>query len=86
MTNWKAYLRADPVDWLLEPDNPSVRYLALTELLDHPEGDPDVVQAKRDIMDSGVVRALLEGQREDGYWGAPERFYKERGIKVGVFK
>ena len=37
-------------------------------------------------MDSGVVRALLEGQREDGYWGAPERFYKERGIKVGVFK
>lgn len=78
LTNWKEYLKADPLNWLLEPDNPSVRYLALTELLDRPKDDPDVVQARMDIMDSGVVRALLDGQEDGGYWGAPERFYSDR--------
>jgi hypothetical protein len=34
------------VDWLLEEDNPCVRYRTLTELLDRPEDDPEVVGAR----------------------------------------
>ena len=36
MTDWKTHLITDPLPWLLEPDpeNPSVRYFALTDLLD----------------------------------------------------
>ena len=34
MSNWKSALKADPIPWLLEPDNPSVRYWTLRDLLD----------------------------------------------------
>ncbi len=30
------------LDWLLEEDQPSVRYLALRQLLDRPEDDAEV--------------------------------------------
>jgi len=78
MANCRQYLRADPLNWLLEPDNTSVRHFALTELLDRPEDDPDVLQTRVDIMESEIVRTLLDGQEEGGYWGAPERFYHDR--------
>ena len=39
---WRAKLNADPLPWLLEPDNPSVRYFALRDLLDRPETDAEV--------------------------------------------
>jgi hypothetical protein len=29
MSDYSSYLKGDPTDWLLEPDNPSVRYLTL---------------------------------------------------------
>jgi len=32
----------DVVEWLLEEDQPSIRYLTLTRLLDKPENDADV--------------------------------------------
>jgi len=41
-----AMLRADPTEWLLEPENPSVRYLTLTHLLDRPQDDPLVAEAR----------------------------------------
>ena len=34
--DWRQSLRADPSDWLLQEENPSVRYLTLTEILDAP--------------------------------------------------
>ncbi len=81
MSDWKSVLEADPTEWLLEKDNPSVRYFALTEILDKPETDSEVKQAKSEIMEGGVVPAILAGQTEEGFWEAPERFYtaKYRG-------
>ena len=32
--SWKSQLRSDSLQWLLESDNPGVRYLALRDLLD----------------------------------------------------
>jgi hypothetical protein len=78
MKTWKSLLHADPTDWLLEPTNPSVRYITLKEILEKPETHSEVIQAKQEIMRTGVVPAILENQHEKGYWEAPERFYSAK--------
>ena len=75
MSDWKSVLKADAVDWLLEKDNPSVRYFALTQILDKPQTSAEVQEAKKEIMLAGVVPKILAKQREGGYWEAPEKFY-----------
>jgi hypothetical protein len=74
-------LKADPVDWLLEKDNPSVRYFTLTQIQDKPQNSPEAQEAKKEIMLSGVVPKILAKQHDGGYWEAPEKFYtaKYRG-------
>jgi hypothetical protein len=75
MANWKAQLKADPTDWLLEEDTPSVRYFALTGLLDKPQTDPEVTEAKKAIMTEGVVPKILAKQNSDGSWETSNSFY-----------
>ncbi len=75
MNDWKSLLKADPTDWLLEKDNPSVRYFALTDILDMPADSPEAKDAKNKIMETGVVPEVLAKQETGGYWGIPEDFY-----------
>ena len=75
MANWKAKLKADATDWLLEEDNPSVRYCTLTELLDKPQTNREVTDAKKAIMTKGVVTKILAKQNTDGSWESPNSFY-----------
>lgn len=81
MGDWKSALKADPTDWLLEKDNPSVRFFALTEILDKPQSDSEVQQAKAAIMSGGLVPQILAKQNIDGSWDKPEAHYtaKYRG-------
>ncbi|MGD2206414.1 MAG: nitrogen fixation protein NifH [Anaerolineae bacterium] len=65
---WKQQLRADPIPWLLEPDNPSVRYFTLTDILDRAATDVDVQAAKADIMGSKLVGEIFAAQHPNGYW------------------
>ena len=78
MSSWQSFLKADPIPWLLEPENPSVRYFTLTEILDRPSDDKEVIQARRDIINIGDVPKLMEGQTEGGYWGSIDAFYTPR--------
>jgi len=71
----KFLLKADPAEWLLEKDNPSVRYFTLTDLLDKSQKAPEVIEAKRSIMTDGIVPAILAKQERNGYWGIPQDFY-----------
>jgi hypothetical protein len=75
MGDWKSVLKANAVDWLLEKDNPSVRYFALSQILDKPQTSPEVQEAKKEIMLAGVVPKILAKQHDGGYWEAPEKFY-----------
>lgn len=75
MGDWKSVLKNDATEWLLEEDNPSVQYFALTELLEKPENDPEVAAAKNSIMNHGVVPKILGKQNNQGYWVAPDKFY-----------
>jgi hypothetical protein len=75
MRSWKSVLKADPTEWLLEEDNPSVRYLTLVDLLEKPIGDPEVIQARADIMAKGIVPRILAKQGSDGCWDNRDRLY-----------
>ena len=68
-------MKADPTDWLLEKDNPSVRYFTLKHILGKEEIDTDVKEARKAIMTTGVVPRILEKQNADGSWGVPANFY-----------
>jgi len=78
MESWKSYLSADPSEWLLEKNNPSVRYFTLHDLLGKPWTDPEVTEAKQDIMKTGIVPAILAKQKKEGYWEEPEHFYSAK--------
>jgi hypothetical protein len=62
-------LRANPTQWLLEPENPSVRYWMLTDILDRPGDDPEVREAKAAIAQKSLVQELFARQHPDGHWG-----------------
>jgi hypothetical protein len=69
--DWRDGLNADPLPWLLEPANPSVRFFALMDLLGHPSNARDVVAAKRSINSSSPVNAILSAMNLAGYWENP---------------
>ena len=61
----------DVLSWLLEREDPSVRFHALRELLGLPDSNPDVVRARSEIPNSKVVKRIFSKQNEDGSWGDP---------------
>jgi hypothetical protein len=75
MEAWKSFLHADTLEWLLEKDNPSVRYFTLCDLVDDQTTASERQTAKQAIMTTGVVPAILTRQKKEGYWDEPERFY-----------
>jgi len=72
---WKDRLKEDRTEWLLEPNDPSVRYWTLKDLLDLEEDHPDVVAARDAIMGSPIVTAILDAMNQEGYWENPDDMY-----------
>jgi len=75
MSNWRSLLKADPTEWLLEKDNPSVRCFTLTDILGKPESDSEVRDAKDEIMEVEAVPKILAKQSNEGYWETPKNLY-----------
>jgi len=78
MEKWKSLLNKDPTNWLLEKNNPSVRYFTLTEILNKSEIDDKVITTKDEIMKKGPVPKILNKQIKDGYWESKERAYTSK--------
>src|SRR2546422_11406125 len=57
------------LDWLLELEQPSVRYLALTQLLGKSETESDVKHAKARIPSAGWAAEMLARRDPAGWWG-----------------
>ncbi len=74
----------DALSWLLEedPDNPGVRYFALRELLGCPEDDPEVQQARQNVMSRGPVPQILAQQNPDGSWTPRGGGYQGTGFQL----
>lgn len=64
--------------WLLEADNPSVQFLTMRSMLNKPNDDPEVRAAKDAIMEKGPVPEILSRQNDDGSFGVPEKFYRDK--------
>lgn len=73
-TNWLARLKADPTDWLVQHEDPMVRYRALTWIQDRSESDPAVRAARHEAARHPRLEALLAGQAPNGSWEDPARF------------
>jgi hypothetical protein len=72
---WLSELKADPTEWLLEPSNPSVRYWTLLDVLGREPDDSDVVKARKSIMASEPVKAILAAQEPEGHWCEADDMY-----------
>jgi hypothetical protein len=55
------------LDWLLDPEQPSIRYLAMTQLLGKRESDSEVREAKARIPAVGWVAEMLS-RRDPAGW------------------
>jgi hypothetical protein len=60
-------------DWLLEPDNLGVKYLALRDLVN--VNAKEVETAKIQAHDKGPIAQILANINKDGYWEKPETGY-----------
>jgi len=72
MQDWQKSLKGDALPWLLEQDNPSVRYWTLVDILDRPADDPEVQAARAAIPHQLLVQELFALQHPQGYWGEDE--------------
>jgi hypothetical protein len=63
---------AKTLDWLLDEDQPAVRYRALLDLLGRPETDREVRAARARIARVGWAHDQLEAQGPKGFWEARE--------------
>jgi hypothetical protein len=79
-------LKANPLPWLLEEDNPSVRHFSLVDLLEAPPRNRQVTAAKKSIMEKGVVPKILARQRKGGFWEKAEDFYIRTKYKGTVWQ
>lgn len=66
------------IDWLLEENNPSVRYFTLRDLLHRPERSAEVQKAKSEIMTKGIAQKIFSKQSADGYWAEKRDFYRSK--------
>ncbi|CAG0936051.1 hypothetical protein TFLX_04912 [Thermoflexales bacterium] len=77
-------LKADPLPWLLDPENPSVRYWTLIDLLDRPANDPAVQEARAAIAQQPLVKELFVSQHPKGYWGDETKPYTAQGAVTAL--
>jgi hypothetical protein len=66
------------LNWLLEEENPPIRYRTLTELLNSPENDREVETTKKTIPTYTPLAALLAAQKPAGYWGNPDYYLPKK--------
>jgi hypothetical protein len=66
--SWKKQLRKDSLRWLLESDDPGVRYLAFRDLLDLSPDDKKLKSACKAAHREGPIAEVLSQMNKAGYW------------------
>ncbi len=70
--------------WLLEEENPGVRYLACRDLLALPQDEPELVTTKEKAHREGPIATVLDAMKPEGYWVTPGAGYSCK-YKSGVW-
>jgi hypothetical protein len=73
--DWMAALKTVPIDWLLEEDNPPVRYFAMRDLLKYKDTDSELIEAKKQLSKYEVTQRILNKQNPDGSWESADEPY-----------
>ena len=66
------------ISWLLEEDQPAVRYSTLLDLLDKSPNDNEARQAYSDIPKRGWALEILSKQKVNGYWEPERSLYRPK--------
>jgi len=85
MKKFDEFISDDVINWLLEDDNPSVKYYTLVDLLGKTFDDEEVTTVKEQIMKTGAVPKILSKQEPGGYWGIQNDFYVRSKYKGTVW-
>jgi hypothetical protein len=56
------------INWLLEVEDPSLRYRTLTEILDKSSKDIEVLNSGNQIVGSVAAKSIFEKMHPNGYW------------------
>jgi hypothetical protein len=68
---------ADVLHWLLEPESPGVRYLALRDLVDDVRPS-ELRAARKKAHEAGPISTVLGRMEKQGYWAAPGPGYNPK--------
>ncbi len=69
--SWTDGLKGESPAWLLEPDQPGVRYLALRDLMDLPKNDAELASARKLAHQEGPIAGVLDQMQPEGWWEKP---------------
>jgi len=56
------------LSWLLEEEDPGVRYLAMRDLLGLPPEDAGLLTARKQAHQTGPIAEVLKNMHPEGYW------------------
>lgn len=65
--SWQNQLKGDSLSWLLEPDSPNVRYLALRDLTDDVK-ETAISAAREEAHKRESIATTLDNMSSEGYW------------------
>jgi hypothetical protein len=65
------WLSDQTLEWLLEDQDPGVRYLTLRDILCLPPDDPGLVEAKAKAHQQGPIAVIMDQMDDEGYWVEP---------------
>lgn len=68
--------------WLLEEDQPSVRFLTLTELLGRRQTDTEVREAREKIPKAGWAADILAERNPAGWWVTPQNHFHPKYVST----
>jgi hypothetical protein len=68
-------IESSSIEWLLEAQTPSIRYLTLNRLLGLAETEPEVQAARQAMGATGSIPTILSRQGENGSWVGDKSYY-----------
>jgi len=70
------------LEWLLEEDQPAIRYRTLTLLQGKGEDDPEVRLARKNIPEKGWAADILSKQDPAGWWVDGAKLYRPKYLST----
>jgi hypothetical protein len=75
---WQDQLKGDALTWLLESESTGIRYMAMRDLQDRTDDDPELAAARREAQSGGPIAMILDEMEEEGYWARPGPGYNPK--------